>query len=82
MYQRLLAAVMAVAIGLCGSTRMTGPRNGAVACWGIMYPKFCYIEGTYRVVDAEAEEASVEELQAADPEQVILRWKLLELLSE
>ena len=82
MYQKLLAAAMAVTIGLCGSTRMTGPQNSAVACWGIMYPRFCYIEGTYKAVDPEVAEDSADALQAADPEQIVIRLKLLELLAE
>ncbi len=82
MYQRLLVAAMAVSIGICGSIRVTDPRNSVMACWGLMYPRFCYIEGTYKAVEPEADEISAEQLQAADPEQIVIRWKLLELLSE
>lgn len=82
MYQRLFVAAMAVTIGICGGIRTADPRNSVMACWGIIYPRFCYIEGTYKAVEPGADEASAELLQTADAEQIVIRWKLLELLSE
>lgn len=82
MYQKLFIAVMAVTIGVCGSTRITSSQNSVMACWGLMYPRLCYIEGTYLTSDQVKEGDPAELIQTADPEQIVIRLKLLELLSE
>ena len=79
MYQKLLVAMMSLTIGVCGGIRY-GSTEAVPGCFGLLYPGLCYMEGTYQAVDPEAEEAAITGI--LEPEQIIIRWKLLELLSE
>lgn len=82
MYQRVLITAMSLTIGLYGSIRLSDSRISGMACWGLMYPRWSFVEGTYRAMEEGMPEISPEELAAVDAEQIVIRWKLLELLSE
>ncbi len=83
MYQKLLIAAMSLTIGVCATTQYSQYMNTATGCWGLLYPRLCYIEGTYKSLEGTAAMTDPTELlQISDPDQIMIRWKLLEILSE
>lgn len=91
MYQKLLIAMMSLTIGFCGSSELYRSANLTQASWGLLYPRLCFIEGTYQKHDGEVKkedqnkgltEDLAESAPVIEPEQMIIRWKLLELLCE
>lgn len=57
---------------------------------GMMYPKYCFADGTYRIIIEEAgeeieipcEESNYYDIFMADSDQIVVKSRILELLKE
>lgn len=57
---------------------------------GMMYPKYCFADGTYRIIIEESgeeieipcEESNYYDIFTADADQIVVKSRLLELLKE
>ncbi|HKM22614.1 MAG TPA: hypothetical protein VJZ01_11320 [Lachnospiraceae bacterium] len=83
MYQKVIIVITALAIGIFSSLYTCGNVTGNVtAMWGFMYPQLCFVEGTYSIDEEVYTIDAYKKLLTAEPGQIKVKLKFLELLEE